>query len=118
MGNEPELPPFDFEPPLKLLLGMEELLLEDVEDMDSITFRRQTLALHREEVPLVNAFLIEVKIDAGEVAHTKAINFSYSVQKTVLSLTNVSAKTSCYYLLTTIISDNCVVVCKLLGRCI
>lgn len=53
------------------------------------------MALHREEVPLVNAFLTEVKIDAGEVAQTKAISFSYSVQKTILSSTNVSAKTSC-----------------------
>ncbi|KAI5338412.1 hypothetical protein L3X38_017683 [Prunus dulcis] len=85
MGNELELPPFDFEPPLKLLLDMEELLLEDVKDIDSVTFWRQkkevTLALYCEEVPLVNAFLTEVKIDAREVAHTKAISLSYSVQK-------------------------------------
>ncbi|CAL9000502.1 unnamed protein product [Prunus brigantina] len=40
------------------------------------------------EVPLVNAFLTSVKIDAGELARTKATDFSDRVQKTVLSTAN------------------------------
>ncbi|CAL9020580.1 unnamed protein product [Prunus brigantina] len=45
--------------------------------------------MHRQEVPLVNAFLTGVKIDAGELARTKATDFSDRVQKTVLSIANV-----------------------------
>ncbi|CAL2237943.1 unnamed protein product [Prunus armeniaca] len=44
--------------------------------------------MHRQEVPLVNAFLTGVKIDAGELARTKVTDFSNRVQKTVLSIAN------------------------------
>ncbi|CAL2270434.1 unnamed protein product [Prunus armeniaca] len=38
--------------------------------------------MHRQEVPLVNAFLTRVKMDAGELTQTKATNFSNRVEKT------------------------------------
>ncbi|KAI5349592.1 hypothetical protein L3X38_002480 [Prunus dulcis] len=93
MGDESELPPFDLEPHPKLPLGMEELFPADVEDIDFVEVRRQkkevTLAIHRHEVSLVNAFLTEVKMDAGELAQTKATDFSDRVQKTILSSANM-----------------------------
>lgn len=86
---------------------MEELFSKDAEDIYFAAVRRQkkevTLAMHSQPVPLVNAFLIGVKIDVGELAHTKATSFSNRVQKTVLSSANVSTETICYCLLTTIV---------------
>lgn len=38
----------------------------------------------------MNAFLTRVKIDAGELAWTKATDFSDRVQKSVLSAANIS----------------------------
>ncbi|CAL9019594.1 unnamed protein product, partial [Prunus brigantina] len=89
------LPPFDLDPPPRLPLEMEELFPAGTEDTDFASVRREakevTLAMHRQEVPLVNAFLTGVKIDAGELARTKATDFSDRVQKTVLSTANVSS---------------------------
>ncbi|CAL2263485.1 unnamed protein product [Prunus armeniaca] len=86
------LPPFDLDPPPRLPLEMEELFPAGTEDIDFALVRREakevTLAMHRQEVPLVNAFLTGVKIDAGELARTKATDFSDRVQKTVLSAAN------------------------------
>ncbi|CAL2229465.1 unnamed protein product [Prunus armeniaca] len=86
------LPPFDLDPPPRLSLEMEELFPAGTEDIDFASVRREakevTLAMHRQEVPLVNAFLIGVKIDAWELARTKATDFSDWVQKTVLSAAN------------------------------
>ncbi|CAL9000161.1 unnamed protein product, partial [Prunus brigantina] len=86
------LPPFDVDPPPRLPLEMEELFPAGTEDTDFASVRREakevTLAMHRQEVPLVNAFLTGVKIDAGELARTKATDFSDRVQKTVLSTAN------------------------------
>ncbi|CAL8088083.1 unnamed protein product [Prunus armeniaca] len=86
------LPPFDLDPPPRLPLEMEELFPAGTEDIDFASVRREakevTLAMHRQEVPLVNAFLTGVKIDAGELARTKATDFSDRVQKTVLSAAN------------------------------
>ncbi|CAL9006330.1 unnamed protein product [Prunus brigantina] len=86
------LPPFDLDPPPRLPLEMEELFPAGTEDTDFASVRREakevTLAMHRQEVPLVNAFLTGVKIDAGELARTKATDFSDRVQKTVLSTAN------------------------------
>lgn len=69
--SEPGLPSFDLEPPLKLPLIMEELFAMDVEDIDFAVVQRQkkevTLVIHRQEVPMVNSFLIGVKMDAGEL---------------------------------------------------
>ncbi|CAL8168708.1 unnamed protein product [Prunus armeniaca] len=59
---------------------MEELFPAGTEDIDFASVRREakevTLTMHRQEVPLVNAFLTGVKIDAGELARTKATDFS------------------------------------------
>ncbi|KAI5343178.1 hypothetical protein L3X38_011054 [Prunus dulcis] len=56
-----ELPLFDLESPPRLALGMKELFLEGTEDTDFAFFQQQkhevTLAMHRQEVPLINAFL-------------------------------------------------------------
>ncbi|CAL9012708.1 unnamed protein product [Prunus brigantina] len=86
------LPPFDLDPPPRLPLEMEELFPVGTEETDFASVRREakevTLAMHRQEVPLVNAFLTGVKIDAGELARTKATDFSDRVQKTVLSTAN------------------------------
>ncbi|CAL2271279.1 unnamed protein product [Prunus armeniaca] len=86
------LPPFDLDPPPRLLLEMEELFPAGTEDIDFASVRRKakevTLAMHRQEVPLVNTFLTGVKIDAGELAQTKATDFSDRVQKTVISTAN------------------------------
>ncbi|CAL2246823.1 unnamed protein product [Prunus armeniaca] len=86
------LPPFDLDPPPRLPLEMEELFPAGTEDIDFASVRREakevTLAMHRQEVPLVNAFLTGVKIDAGELARTKATDFSDRMQKTVLSAAN------------------------------
>ncbi|CAL2249563.1 unnamed protein product [Prunus armeniaca] len=86
------LPPFHLDPPPRLPLEMEELFPVGTEDIDFASVRREakevTLAMHRQEVPLVNAFLTGVKIDAGELARTKATDFSDRVQKTVLSTAN------------------------------
>lgn len=104
MCDELGLPPFDLEPPPKLPLSMEELFPTDVEDIDFVEVRWQkkevTLAMHHHEVSQVNAFLTEVKMDAGELAQTKATDFSDRVQKTILSSTNVSAEIISYGLLT------------------
>ncbi|CAL2236042.1 unnamed protein product [Prunus armeniaca] len=74
------LPPFDLDPPPRLPLEMDELFPIGTEDIDFASVRREakevTLAMHRQEVPLVNAFLTGVKIDAGEFARTKATDFS------------------------------------------
>ncbi|CAL2228603.1 unnamed protein product [Prunus armeniaca] len=84
--------PFDLDPPPRLPLEMEELFPAGTEDIDFASVQREanevTLAMHRQEVPLVNAFLTGVKIDAGELARTKATDFSDRVQKTVLSTAN------------------------------
>ncbi|CAL8107473.1 unnamed protein product [Prunus armeniaca] len=86
------LPPFDLDPLPRLPLEMEELFPAGTEDIDFASVRREakkvTLAMHRQEVPLVNTFLTRVKIDAGELARTKATNFSDRVQKTVLYTPN------------------------------
>ncbi|VVA28313.1 PREDICTED: LOC110768041 isoform [Prunus dulcis] len=56
-----ELPLFDLESPPRLALGMKELFLEGTEDTDFAFFQQQkhevTLAMHRQEVPLISAFL-------------------------------------------------------------
>lgn len=84
MGDELGLPPFDLEPPPKLSLYIEELFSANAEDIDFVEVWRQkkkvTLAMHRHEVPLVNAFLTGVKIDVRELAHTKATDFSDRVR--------------------------------------
>ncbi|CAL8085117.1 unnamed protein product [Prunus armeniaca] len=84
--------PFDLNPPPRLPLEMEELFPAGTEDIDFASVQREanevTLAMHRQEVPLVNAFLTGVKIDAGELTRTKATDFSDRVQKTVLSTAN------------------------------
>ncbi|CAL2270716.1 unnamed protein product [Prunus armeniaca] len=86
------LPPFDLDPPPRLPLEMEELFPAGTEDIDFASVRREanevTLAMHHQEVPLVNAFLTGVKIVAGELARTRATDFSDRVQKTVLSTAN------------------------------
>ncbi|CAL2276956.1 unnamed protein product [Prunus armeniaca] len=86
------LPPFDLDPPPRLPLEMEELFPAGTKDTDFALVRQLakevTLAMHRQEVPLVNAFLTGVKIDAGELTRTKATDFSDRVQKTVLSTAN------------------------------
>ncbi|KAI5324209.1 hypothetical protein L3X38_033282 [Prunus dulcis] len=86
------LPPFDLDPPSKLPLEIGELLPEGIEDIDFASVWPQkkevTLELHHQEVPFLNAFLTRVKMDAGELAHTKATNFSNRVQKSVISAAN------------------------------
>ncbi|CAL8174645.1 unnamed protein product [Prunus armeniaca] len=86
------LPPFDLDSPPRLSLEMEEIFPAGTKDIDFASVRREekevTLAMHRQEVPLVNAFLTWVKIDAGELTRTKATDFSDRVQKTVLSIAN------------------------------
>ncbi|CAL9028375.1 unnamed protein product [Prunus brigantina] len=67
MGGS-ELPPFDLEPPQKLPLSM-------------LQKKKVTLAMHRQEVPIVNAFLTGVKTGAGELIRTKTMDFLDQVHK-------------------------------------
>ncbi|CAL9008454.1 unnamed protein product, partial [Prunus brigantina] len=59
-GDEPRLPPLDPKVPPKLPFGMDDVYAEGVEKMDFSELRRQKkevkLAMHRQEVPLVNVF--------------------------------------------------------------
>ncbi|VVA28310.1 Hypothetical predicted protein [Prunus dulcis] len=72
-----ELPLFDLESPPRLALGMKELFLEGTEDTDFAFFQQQkhevTLAMHRQEVPLINAFLTRVGRLEREVEETSRL---------------------------------------------
>lgn len=61
MGIGPRLPPFDTQAPPKLPFGMDDVYAEGVEKVDFSKLRRQKkevdLAMHWQEVPLVNVFL-------------------------------------------------------------
>ncbi|CAL8117164.1 unnamed protein product [Prunus armeniaca] len=67
MGIGSRLPPFDLQALPKLPFGMKDVYAEGVEKMDFSRLRRQNkkvnLAMHRQEVPLVNVFLEGVKCD-------------------------------------------------------
>ncbi|CAL8084650.1 unnamed protein product [Prunus armeniaca] len=67
MRTEPRLPPFDLQAPPKLPFGIEDTFVEGVEKVDFSVLRQQkkevNLAMHRQEVPLVNVFLEGVKSD-------------------------------------------------------
>ncbi|KAL6286171.1 hypothetical protein ACE6H2_010561 [Prunus campanulata] len=59
MGAGPRLPPFDLQVPPKLPFGIEDVFAEGVEKVDFGKLRwqkKENLAIHRHEAPLVNAF--------------------------------------------------------------
>ncbi|XP_034197228.1 myosin-7B-like [Prunus dulcis] len=88
MGSGPRLPPFDLQAPPKLPFGMEDVFAEGVEKVDFGRLRQQkevNLAMHRQEVPLVNVFLEGVKSDPEALAKTPASSFVDRAQKTILT---------------------------------
>ncbi|CAL9016512.1 unnamed protein product, partial [Prunus brigantina] len=89
MGTEPRLPPLDPKVPPKLPFGMDDVYAEGVEKMDFSELRRQKkevkLAMHRQEVPLVNVFLEGVKSDPEVLAKIPANSYAARVQKTLLT---------------------------------
>ncbi|VVA35892.1 PREDICTED: LOC110768041 isoform, partial [Prunus dulcis] len=89
MGSGPRLPPFDLQAPPKLPFGMEDVFAEGVEKVDFGRLRQQkkevNLAMHRQEVPLVNVFLEGVKSDPEALAKTPASSFIDRAQKTILT---------------------------------
>ena len=94
MGSGPRLPPFDLQAPPKLPFGMEDVFAEGVEKVDFGRLRQQkkevNLAMHRQEVPLVNVFLEGVKSDPEALARTPASSFIDRAQKTILTSAYVS----------------------------
>ncbi|CAL8175215.1 unnamed protein product [Prunus armeniaca] len=89
MGTAPRLPPFDPQAPPKLPFGMDDVYAEGVEKVDFSGLRRQkkevNLAMHRQEVPLVNVFLEGVKSDPEVLARTPATSYADRAQKTLLT---------------------------------
>ncbi|CAL2259277.1 unnamed protein product [Prunus armeniaca] len=89
MGTGPRLPPFDPQAPPKLPFGMDDVYAEGVEKVDFSGLRRQkkevNLAMHRQEVPLVNVFLEGVKSDPEVLARTPATSYADRAQKTLLT---------------------------------
>ncbi|CAL2271349.1 unnamed protein product [Prunus armeniaca] len=89
MGIGPRLPPFDPQAPPKLPFGMDDVYAEGVEKVDFSGLRRQkkevNLAMHRQEVPLVNVFLEGVKSDPEVLARTPATSYADRAQKTLLT---------------------------------
>ncbi|CAL8155841.1 unnamed protein product [Prunus armeniaca] len=89
MGIGPRLPPFDPQAPPKLPFGMDDVYTEGVEKVDFSGLRRQkkevNLAMHRQEVPLVNVFLEGVKSDPKVLARTPATSYADRAQKTLLT---------------------------------
>ncbi|CAL8175028.1 unnamed protein product [Prunus armeniaca] len=68
---------------------MEDVYVEGVEKMDLFRLRRQkkkvNLAVHRQEVPLVNVFLEGMKCDPEVLARTPATSYADRAQKTFLT---------------------------------
>ncbi|CAL8152803.1 unnamed protein product [Prunus armeniaca] len=89
MGIGPRLPLFDLQAPPKLPFGMEDVYAKRVEKVDFSTLRRQknevNLAMHQQEVPLVNVFLEGVKSDPEVLARTHASSYADWAQKTFLT---------------------------------
>ncbi|CAL9019050.1 unnamed protein product [Prunus brigantina] len=90
MGTGLRLRPFDLLAPPKLPFGMEDVYAEGVEKMDFSALRRQkkvevSLAMHWQEVPLVNIFLEGVKSDLEVLAKTKTSSYADRAQKTFLT---------------------------------
>ncbi|VVA38998.1 PREDICTED: LOC110768041 isoform, partial [Prunus dulcis] len=89
MGSGPRLPPFDLQAPPKLPFGMEDVFAEGVEKVDFGRLRQQkkevNLAMHLQEVPLVNVFLEGVKSDPEALARTPAFSFIDRAQKKILT---------------------------------
>ncbi|CAL2256830.1 unnamed protein product [Prunus armeniaca] len=73
----------------KLPLGMKDVYAEEVEKVDFSTLRQQkkevNLAMHRQEVPLVNVFLEGVKSDPEVLARTQVSSYADRAQKTFLT---------------------------------
>lgn len=91
---ELRLPPFDLRAHPKLPFGMEEVFYEGMEGVDFGGLHRQkkevSLAMHRQEVPLVNVFLEGVKNDPEALARTQTSSFAERAQKTILTSAYVS----------------------------
>ncbi|VVA41041.1 PREDICTED: LOC109950577, partial [Prunus dulcis] len=89
MGAGPRFPPFDLQGPPKFPFGMEDIFAEGVEKVDFGRLRQQkkevNLAMHRQEVPLVNVFLEGVKSDPEALARTPASSYIDQTQKTIIS---------------------------------
>ncbi|XP_021803240.1 uncharacterized protein LOC110747360 [Prunus avium] len=89
MGTEPRMPSYNLQAPLKLPFGIDDVFAEGVEKVDFFKMRRQkkeaNLAMHRQEIPLVNVFLEGVKSDPEALAKTQASNFADRAQKTILT---------------------------------
>ncbi|CAL8152875.1 unnamed protein product [Prunus armeniaca] len=82
------LPLFDLQAPPKLPFGMEDVFVEGVEKVDFSMLHRHkevNLAMHRQEVPLVNIFLEGVKSDPEALARTHASSFVDQAQMTFLT---------------------------------
>ncbi|VVA32610.1 PREDICTED: LOC110768041 isoform, partial [Prunus dulcis] len=74
MGMELRLPPFDLGALPKVPFGMHDVFAEGTERVDFGGLRRQkkevSLAMHPQDVPLVNVFLEGVKSDPEPLART------------------------------------------------
>ncbi|CAL2254433.1 unnamed protein product [Prunus armeniaca] len=89
MRTGPRLPSFDLQAPSKLPFGMEDVYAEGAEKVDFSGLRQQNkevnLAVHRQEVPLVNVFLEGMKSDPEVLARTPATSYADRAQKTLLT---------------------------------
>ncbi|CAL8137242.1 unnamed protein product [Prunus armeniaca] len=89
MGTGSRLPPFDLQAPPKRPFGMDDVYAEGVEKVDFSRLRRQkkevNLAMHRQEVPLVNVFLEGVKSNPEVLVRTPATSYADRTQKTLLT---------------------------------
>ncbi|CAL8136072.1 unnamed protein product [Prunus armeniaca] len=89
MGTGPRLPPFDLQAPPKLPFGVEDVYAKGVEKVDFSRLRREkkevNLAMHHQEVPLVNVFLEGMKSDLEVLVRTPASSYADQAQKTFLT---------------------------------
>lgn len=73
---------------------MEEVFVEGMKAVDFSGLLRQkkevSLAMHRQEVPLVNVFLKGVKSDPEALTRTQTSSFAERVQNTILTPAYVS----------------------------
>ncbi|BBH02241.1 hypothetical protein Prudu_012752 [Prunus dulcis] len=79
MGSGPRLPPFDLQPRRSYPSAWMMCSLKGLRKVDFGRLRQQkkevNLAMHRQEVPLVNVFLEGVKSDPEALAKTPASSF-------------------------------------------
>ena len=94
MGVEPNLPAFELGDAPHPPAGLEHLFPAEAESMDFNAMRRHRkevqLAMHQQEVPIVNAFLHGVKMDYGDTMEPKGPGFTTRTKRAFLTSAYVS----------------------------